>query len=59
MENKMTVNGKEVVDYALVIEGAKGEDSHIAWAKFADGTELTEAELFLFEEDYLTDLVYG
>lgn len=59
MENKMTVNGKEVVDYALVIEGAKGEDSFIEWAKFSDGSELSEGELFLFEEDYLTDLVYG
>ena len=52
-------NGKVVEDYKLHIQGDCGDDSWVEWAKFEDGTELTETELVEFEKHYLARLVWG
>ena len=60
MKNKMKLdNGKVVEDYKLHIQGDCGDDSWVEWAKFEDGTELTETELVEFEKHYLARLVWG
>ena len=59
MKNKMIINGKEVDDYKLHVEGDCGDDSWIEWATFTDGTELEGKELEEFEKTYLAELVWG
>lgn len=52
-------NGKTVEDWKLWIEGHKGDDSFVEWAKFEDGTLLNDQELEEFERLHLADLVWG
>ena len=58
MKNK-TINGKQVNDWKLVAQGDCGDDSFIEWAKFTDGSELTESELVEFEKEYMSELLWG
>jgi len=59
MKNKMMINGKEVEDYKLHVQGDCGDDSWVEWAAFVDGTELEPSELEEFEKLYLPKLVWG
>ena len=58
MKNKLIINGKEVEDYKLHVEGDCGDGSWIEWATFEDGTELTDTELEEFEKTYLGEILW-
>ena len=65
MENKIEINGKQVVRSSVVMENVDLRDlpdfcdAYASEAEFADGTSLTEAELETLTEKHGNELAHA
>ena len=65
MENKIEINGKQVVRSSVVMENVDTRDypdfcdAYASEAEFADGTSLTQAELETLTEKHGNELAHA